>query len=442
MARVVQRRGGPPYLVILLAFLFLVSTALAVLFYVRNDENGKNVLKEKDRSSELVKKDRKKAAVIDDLVLIMAGRALSPKAATKEADQMLELEYAKDYASLSSAIKGLNGKIVGLRSQIEQSKSTNSELRSEIKKKDETINNVRDGLMKQLADFRRELADAKNNYDLSLAANNARLDKADADFKAITRQKDRRINALAAELDGQAMKTQQLEARISQLLGIVRDVKGKTGDVGELLVRKPSGKIAKVFLDQEICYIGLGRKDRITAEMPFSVFSAQTGVPKDGKPKAKIVVVNVGVSTSECRIVESNRDDPIIEGDLIVNLVFSPTRTYNFVVEGEFDLYDVGRTDPLANRRVRALIESFGGKVADAITVSTDFVVMGNEPPRPPKPAEDAPPAVWRIYHDKMEAYNYYRQVKATAISLQIPVLNTNRFLAFSGHVPKKRLIE
>ena len=38
MARVVQQRSGPPYLLIVLVFLFFVSTALAVLFYIRNEE--------------------------------------------------------------------------------------------------------------------------------------------------------------------------------------------------------------------------------------------------------------------------------------------------------------------------------------------------------------------------------------------------------------------
>ena len=106
MARVVQRRGGPPYMLILFVFLFLISTTLAVLFYVRNDESSKKLIEEQDRRSALAKKDREKAAVIEGLVLKIAGLALSPKAATEEADQRLKLEHAKDYANLSSAMDG------------------------------------------------------------------------------------------------------------------------------------------------------------------------------------------------------------------------------------------------------------------------------------------------------------------------------------------------
>ncbi|MDY7010131.1 MAG: hypothetical protein SVV80_05185 [Planctomycetota bacterium] len=442
MARVVQRRGGPPYMVILLAFLFLVSTTLAVLFYVRNDESGKELLREQDRRSELAKKDRKKAADIDEMVIIIAGKTLSPEAAKKEADEILKLEHAKDYSALSLAIREMDRKIADLNSQVEQGKKDNIELRNEKDKAIAEIDNISKGLMKQLSGVKQELADAKSNYEQGLAAKQTQLDEADADFKAIIKQKDQRINTLAAEVDGKTVEIQKIQDRIDLLLKKIREEKGKTGEVGELLVRKPAGKIIKVFSDEGLCYINLGRQDRVAADLPFSVFSAHTGVPKDGKPKAKIVIVNVTPTTSECRIVESDKDDPIVEGDLLVNLIFSPTRTHNFVVEGEFDLYGEGSPDPLANRRVRAMIENFGGKVADAISVSTDFVVMGEEPSRPPRPAEDAPPAAWQIYNEKMKTYDYYKQVKASAISLQIPVLNTNRFLAFSGYAPKKRLVE
>jgi peptidoglycan hydrolase CwlO-like protein len=430
---------------ILLAFLFLASTTLAVLFYVRNDESVKGLSEEKTKSSKLAKESSEKTADINKLVKIIVGRIVSREAATEEANQRLaslKIKYGTKYGNLSSAIAGLSKDISDLKSQIKQAKSVNDERRNEIAQKEKAIGDIEQGLKEQMQTLRDELTAAKKLYEKGLDNYKVEVDNANKEFQVILKQRDRRIDALDAKLGDKAMEMQQLQAQIARLQKIIRDVKGKAGSVGEWLVTKPSGKVAKVLLDQEICYINLGEKDRVTAGLAFSIFSAQTGVPKDGKPKAKIVIVNVGATTSECRIVESKKDDSIVEGDLIVNLVFSSTRTYNFVVEGEFDLYGTGRADPLANRHVRAMIERFGGKVADEISISTDFVVMGDEPPRPPKPAEDAPPAVWKIYNERMKAYNYYKQVKATAVSLQIPVLNTNRFLAYSGHVPKKRLVD
>ncbi len=448
MARVVQRRGGPPYVLILLAFLFLASTTLAVLFYVRNDESVKGLGEEKTKSLKLAKESREKTAVINDLVKKIAGRIVSPEAAKEEANQRLE-GLKPDYGSLSSAIAGLSVNIADLESQIEKGKLIHSELRNEVARKEKSIGDIKQELTKQLKTIRDELTAKGKLYKKGLDNYKAEVNKANEEFKGILKQRDRRIDSLDAELGDKAMEIQRLGAHVARLQKIIRDIKGKAGSVGEWLVSKPSGKVAKVMPGQGICYINLGERDRVTAGLTFSVFSARTGIikttDKNGKikPKAKIVIVNVGLTTSECRITKTeDKNDPIIEGDLIVNLVFSSTRTYNFVVEGEFDLYGTGRSDPLANRHVRAIIERFGGKVADEISISTDFVVMGDEPPRPPKPAEDAPPAVWKIYHERMKTYDYYRQVKAIAVSLQIPVLNTNRFLAYSGHVPKKRLVD
>ncbi len=448
MARVVQRRGGPPYVLILLAFLFLVSTTLAVLFYVRNDENVKGLGEEKTRNSKLAGESSKKTTVINGLVKKIAGRIVSAEAATEEANQRLS-SLKTDYGSLSSAVEGLSNDTADLKSQIEKGKLIHSELRNEIDQKQKSIGDIKQRLNEQNKLLRDELTATGKLYKKGLDNYKAEVDKANEEFKAILKQRDRRIDSLDAELGNKAMDIQRLDAHVARLQKIIRDVKGKAGSVGEWLVSKPSGKVAKVLLHQGICYINLGERDRVTAGLTFSVFSARTGVTKTTdkngkiKPKAKIVIVNVGLTTSECRITKTeDKNDPIIEGDLLVNLVFSSTRTYNFVVEGEFDLYGTGRSDPLANRHVRAIIERFGGKVADEISISTDFVVMGDEPTRPQKPAEDAPPAVWKIYRERMKTYDYYRQVKATAVSLQIPVLNTNRFLAYSGHVPKKRLVD
>ena len=132
----------------------------------------------------------------------------------------------------------------------------------------------------------------------------------------------------------------------------------------------------------------------------------------------------------------------LIDGDVIANVVYNPNRTYNFVVEGDFDLYGDNKIDPQSANRIRALIEKFGGKVNDGVSVNTDFVVMGVEPDRPAKPSADAPASDWQIYKDKTAKYEHYKNVKSTAMSLQIPVLNTNRFIALTGMMPKQRRTE
>ncbi len=442
MARVVRRHGGPPYLPIILAFLFLVSTTLAVKFYLSNDEKTKEVADGKGRISKLRGETANKDTVIKDLVMEMTGQSMSFRAAVNEAEERLNLEHAKGFPNLSSAIKGMNVKIVDLLKQVEQEKTTSDQLRDAIDKKDKTIAGITDDLTKKEKKARDELKSARGQFKTDLKARDRQLERVVNEQKEITKAKNQRINALAMEIGRNEDTIRRKDARIQELIGKIRILKGKAGETGTIVLNRPDGKIAKVLLDTNVCYINLGERDRITPGLPFSVYSEQTGIRKDVKPKAKIVVVEVSPTVSECRVVESNRDNPITENDLIINLVFSPTRTYYFVVKGDFDLYGHGRIDPLASRRVRALIERFGGKVDKVVSVNTDFVVMGVEPHRPPKPAEDAPAVVWDSYREQLKKYNDYINVKATAVNLRIPILNTTRFLALCGHLPKKRLTD
>ena len=78
----------------------------------------------------------------------------------------------------------------------------------------------------------------------------------------------------------------------------------------------------------------------------------------------------------------------------------------------------------------------WGAKVAETVTVDTDFVVMGSEPATPPKPKADAPPQEWELYRQEMKKYQRYRDVRDAAKRLHVPILNTTRFIAFSGFAP------
>ena len=338
-----------------------------------------------------------------------------------------------------STVRGLDQKVSNLSARIDALKQVERDLRQTIAKNQAAAKQAQQSLEKQLAAAVAAKTQAEARHKAELAAKDKQRLNDLAAKDAVIKQKDQQVAVLNQEKASLRDRLQEGQAEIHRLMRIIRELK-KGPKVGELVLRQPDGKIAKVLLDEPVCYIDLGEKDHVTPGLSFSVYSRQSGIPENGKPKAKIVVVNVGPTTSECHVLQSDPNDPILEGDLIANVVFHPQRTYKFVVEGEFDLYGTGRPDPLANRTVRALIKSFGGKISDVVSVDTDFVIMGDEPPRPPKPAEDAPPVVWQTYNERLKVYDRYNKVQAMAISLGIPVLNTSRFLAFSGYVPRKRL--
>lgn len=442
MAHVVARqRGSFLYPLILFIFLFLLSTTLAILFYTRQDEKSQALTAARRKNTTLIKKNRKNVQTIERLVMKIAGQNISDDAAIKQADDVLSQPHAQEYANLglAPAVKGLDAKLADAQKRIKNLESTVGNLKDEIGKKNDEITRIKQGLLQEVAKAQSQLEASLKKFQADLKAKDEQLKRREEMNKQAIKKRDERIAALAAELDNKSLEIQKLNFRIAKLEEKWRKERAKAGNVGELASRKPDGKIIRVFPEEKICYINLGREDNVMPGLPFSVYSRQTGIPSSGEGKAKIEVVNVGETTSECRIVQWNRTDPIMAGDIIANVAFDRTRTYKFVVEGDFDLYGTGKPDPLGNSRIRAIIRRFGGKVLDSVTVDTDFVVMGEEPPRPPKPSEDAPPAVWQIYNEKLKQYNHYKQVKAMAVSLQIPILNTNRFLAFTGYTPKVR---
>lgn len=446
MARVVQQRGTPPYLLIVFVFLFLVSAALAVIFYTGQGDENKKVTKLESDNKKLVQENQGLLnTVIPSLVEKITGaQGPSADAARADADRSLSLKHSSEHASrgLSKTVVALNDTIVDRDKKIEDLERQKKELDDAIREKNKAIAKITADFEGNAAKTRGELTNAAGNMNTLTVAHQQQLERTGAEKDAIVKEKEQKITALAQELEAKGKDMQRLQARIDELVLDVRRGRGTGAKPGELIPRQPDGKIART-VDQNTVYINLGAGDHVIPGLPFTVYSSATGVTEDGKGKAKLVVVNVGPTTSECRVTElAARENPIIEGDVIANVVFNPNRSYNFVVEGDFDLYGAGKPDPQAAGRLRSMIESFGGMVQDVVTVNTDFVVMGEDPPLPPKPADDAPPEAMKIAADKRKRFDAYQAVKATATALQIPILNTNRFMALTGFMPKKRLTQ
>jgi hypothetical protein len=121
----------------------------------------------------------------------------------------------------------------------------------------------------------------------------------------------------------------------------------------------------------------------------------------------------------------------------VANLVWDARKTNVFVVAGDFDLNGDGVNDADGVEKVRGLIGKWGGKVADAVTVNTDFVVLGTQPEVPQKPTleqTETYPNAMEKYDRAVERLANYRQVQSQAQTLSIPILNADRFLYFVGY--------
>jgi hypothetical protein len=94
-------------------------------------------------------------------------------------------------------------------------------------------------------------------------------------------------------------------------------------------------------------------------------------------------------------------------------------------------------TDYDAIRRITALIEKWGGKVEDNVSIKTDFVVLGEVPQVPEKPTleeQQIDPTALQKYEAAIKRLDRYTNIQDRAQALWIPIFNYDRFLYFIGY--------
>jgi hypothetical protein len=371
------------------------------------------------------------AGQIDELSQLVTGDKASGFAGAKaKAAEAADLIQTTTDHGLAVDIKELKERLDAKDNEAKSLAARMAQIEQELQRKEQAqkeLNASYEAKMQQLANeknaMEQQLKDSLQRYLADQQEAKQKLEQVRDDLNKEIATRNQELN----ESEEKLREKDEMIGRLQRQLG------QKTGS--EIVAHKPDGKVMRVLDRAGICYVNIGSKDRVTPGLTFSVYPS-SGMPESGEGKARIVVTTVQESVSECRIVQQKAQDPIIVGDLIANVAFDAQRRYTFVVEGQFDLRGAGRPSPEDAKEVRLLINRFGGEVVDQIGVQTDFVVLGEEPARPPRPSDSAQETVWAVYHSKMEEFTRYREVKEAAMNMHIPILNTNRFLAFIGYSP------
>jgi hypothetical protein len=280
--------------------------------------------------------------------------------------------------------------------------------------------------MAQLATYRQQ---AEGTVQQIQTSSNTTLTQAQQQNEQLTQQ----LNQSTATI---AQKDKQIQT-LQQRLGDIRL------NPNEATIQKPDGQIVRLP-GNNLAVINLGLGDHVAQGMTFEVYDKYAGIPALGadgtregempKGKASIEVMKIGPGFSECRIIRKEAGHNMVQGDLIANLVYDKTQKYNFVVYGDFDLDGDGRASAGDAEVIRRLITAWGGNVVNDVNVNTDFIVMGVEPKVDAAPSKDAN-AVEQAAHQRAVAeLDKYLDVRKQAMSLNIPILNQNRFLNFVGY--------
>ncbi len=269
-------------------------------------------------------------------------------------------------------------------------------------------------------------------------------------LKALTQQTaNQQVNTLMTQLDEERAARKRLnqqllktEAELAIAEERMKRAQEKLHELvpppdSEIAAYQPDGKIILIDESAKIVHINLGSEDHVYRGLTFSVYDKNMPIPKDGRGKAEIEVFNVGKNISAARIIRSSVKNPIILNDIIANLIWDSDKTNVFVVAGEFDLDNDGTVDYRGAEKIKALIEKWGGKAVDNISINTDFLVLGTTPTvleRPTFEQMEVDPMAMEKYEASLQRLEFYNDVQNRAQLFSIPVFNTERFLYFIGY--------
>lgn len=163
------------------------------------------------------------------------------------------------------------------------------------------------------------------------------------------------------------------------------------------------------------------------------MYSAESGIPPDGRAKAQIEVVSIDNKSAECRVIHNAAHEVILGGDLIANPIYDRNRAVSFVIAGDFDLDHDGAPDQNGALRIESMIADWGGTLSTDLSGLTDFVVVGAAPQRP-RPVAERSAAQAQRAERMQQAYDRYGGIVEAARTLAVPTLTQEVFLNFLGY--------
>lgn len=255
------------------------------------------------------------------------------------------------------------------------------------KKKEETI-----GLLqKEIARLNEETAREKTQY-------NERKTK-------FTEDKTKAEGEIAQETEKYAADEIKVNNEIRELRRQLEELKVK--EVIKHEINFIHGKILRPDVPNKIAFIDIGSRERVVPGMKFLV--GNRGVQGKFEYKAKIDVKKAWMTYCEVSITEIyDKNKPVVEGDHIVNPLFSKDRAIVVAFVGEDRPLRLRYSVDEASRRIKEI----GSEVRKDVTLDVDYVIFteaGSQKTR--------------------ESYDPFRK----AVFLEIPIADASDIFRFLG---------
>lgn len=450
-----SRSGGGSGVFVTIALLGVVSLALFVLLmvYISKYQTADRTLRTTQaEQAEFVRPDERNSDQVQRLkevarsenrslvgYLTESLRTIATRVGGTAADTPTQLLSRMDQisttGSLSDVIRDLQGqlRLTGEKlaqadrdrqSALESLKAETERTQALTQAHQRTIEAMNADLSRYRADvdgFRQGVNTTKAEFDRSLEAARAEL----ATTEARLGERIRRLEGENLQLIDRLSKLQAEKSR-----DILRPASEESLVDGSVIAIDPA--TSTVTIDR-------GRRDKVFLGMTFAVYADATQIKPDPRTgeyprgKATIEIIRVDETSSAARVTSEVRGNPIVRGDVIANALYDPNKVYTFLVYGTFDANRDGRSTAAEADQIRALIEGWGGRVAEDLSGNVDFVVLGSRPQIPPRPGPGAPIEVVREFIRLDQAAQRYDQLFQQAAATSIPVLNENRLFTLIG---------
>jgi len=459
------------YTVITFVALFIIAAILAVIFYLKSEDWRDQYLASQRDMTELAsqnqvrnigslvgQKERSQNRLgqllgyIDQLYVMFIGIQPQETSAevkmtetqTKYKDVLAKLPQEMTISADANDTNGPGavGIIAGYDNKLKQKQELADQLTSQLADLNSEYDLARQGAVQREEDLRAQIRSEQEKAD-SVQQSYDRLrelmdKKATEQVQTLMQQRDQAVdekNKAKQELQAALSKLTITQNRLEEALSRLDVLKPRPKE--DIAAYKPDGHIITVDTSANIVFIDIGSEDKVYPGLTFSVYDRNASVTAEDTSKAEIEVFNVDKNTAAARINKSNKKNPVAEGDIIINLIWDSRTVNRFIVAGEFDFNGDGNIDPDGAEKIKQLIENWGGKVEDVVTIDTDFVVLGTAPQVKKKPTLDeiqADPMANEKYEASLRASEQYQEIKNQAKDLYIPVFNLKRFLNFIGY--------
>ena len=339
-----------------------------------------------------------------------------------------------------------------LRNDVSNAKGEISKLNSVLKsaeKKAKKAEKARKRFSKLAKKAAGDLKKTKGDYNNAEKALNKLVDKNASEAKRHYKKIDKMGNTLRKQMK----KTRSgLQAKIAELNqkneGLTAEVERLQGELnaGKKMgssipsITTADGQIVEVTSQgTNLVYINRGHNDHLLLGMTFEIFDENELIKLDDynelRGKATIEIIKVDDRSATARIARLTPGKSVVVGDQIVNAVYNPYYAQKFYIHGKFNLDGKGAPTSEDYKQVVRLVKRWGGKVTDKLTPDVDFVVLGEEPKVPSAaPSNSSNTALIQKMFKAQKDYETYHELAGTALSMQVPVLNQNRFLDLIGY--------